>query len=311
MGNISVQQVRDVILDRLVNGVYPLWSKLPTSRELALELGAHRNTVAKAYQALAEMGLVTLRQGRGTYVTDVVDEDNRASLLEQVKTGAANLVQKARWLGASREELERILASEIDLCYAPNSLRAAFVECNTDDTEAAVEEIHLLTELWVSPLLLDTIIGGATGVANDYDVIFTSLTHVKEVSTLLEAVAADVKVIGVYTQPDEEALCAIAQIKPNAHVLVVGSNTDGARRFDSQIKTVASVSTTILVLPTDEEIIQHARECDVVICSRSRAAQVRALNLDISVIVLPFHISQPSASKIVEALTEPREVVAG
>jgi DNA-binding transcriptional regulator YhcF (GntR family) len=311
MGNTSVQQVRDLILDRLASGQYPLWSKLPTSRELAKELGAHRNTVAKAYQTLAEMGLVTLRQGRGTYVTDVLDENNRASLFEQIQTGAATLVQKARRLGASREELERILATEIDLCYATNSLRAAFVECNTDDTEAAVDEIHLLTGFWVKPLLLDTIVAETESVATEYDVLFTSLTHVKEVTTLLESADAYVTIIGVFTQPDEEALGQIAQIKPDSHVLVIGSNVVGARRFDSQIKTVASVRTTILIMPTDDEIRQCAAKSDVVICSRSRAGQVQALNLPLPVIVLPFHISQPSAGKIVEALTEPREVVAG
>ena len=306
MSNISVQQVRDLILDRLATGLYPLWCKLPTSRELAQELGAHRNTVAKAYQALAEMGLVTLRQGSGTFVTAVLDDNNRAPLLEQLQTGAASLVQKARWLGASRDELERILGAEIDLYYATNIRRAAFVECNTDDTEAAVDEIHLLTGFWVSPLLLDTIEADRQAVANEFDVLFTSLSHIKEVSTLLESCAPTVKIIGVFTQPDEDALGQIAQITPNANVLIVGSNAVCVRRFDSQIKSVASVCTTILVMPSDAEIMEVAAQCDVVICSRSRASQVQALKLGLPVIVLPFHISQPSASKIVEALTEPR-----
>ena len=68
MGQLSAHAVRDIVIDRLASGAHPIGSKLPTSRELAAEIGAHRNTVAKAYQELANLGLVSVRQGRGTYV---------------------------------------------------------------------------------------------------------------------------------------------------------------------------------------------------------------------------------------------------
>ena len=43
---------------------------LPTVRQLAAKLGVNFNTVARAYRALDAAGLITARQGRGTYVVD-------------------------------------------------------------------------------------------------------------------------------------------------------------------------------------------------------------------------------------------------
>lgn len=306
MKHVTVQQVCDLVIDRLVTGVYPLWSKLPTVRELAQEVGAHRNTVAKAYQSLASLGLITLKQGRGTYVTDVLGEPNRSSLVAQWRESASALVGKARRLGIPREEVEEVFAREIDAKYAPNPRRAAFVECNTDDTEAGVRETELLTGLRVDPLLIDTIRDDVDCYVKQYDVFLTSLSHVKELTALLAPHLSHTRIVSVYTHPAEDALAQVAQLKSGARVLVVVTNAYGGGRFEAQLKTVdASITITkMLVCPSDDEIIRHATECDAVVCSLSRARQVKALPLPVPVIVLTFHISQQSATKIAEALLD-------
>jgi DNA-binding transcriptional regulator YhcF (GntR family) len=312
MANISVQQVRDLIIDRLVSGLYPHSSKLPTARELAKEIGAHRNTVAKAYQALAEMGLVTLRQGRGTYVTGHVDESSHSTLQEQIRSAVSDLTNSARRLGIAREQLQRILMEELDEQYSAHSLRAGFVECNTDDTEAAVGEIEVLTGYHLEPLLLKALLDAPEPICQRYDVIFTSLYHIKEVSTIVHEAMPGLQVIGIYTQPDEMALAQVAQIPAGAKIGIVVSNDDGGRRFEAQIRTVAAVQVEArYVLPKDDEIRQLAEQVDYLVCSRSRAQQIQALALSTPVIVMPFHVSQQSVSRVVEILTEPAEVLAG
>ena len=56
MKRLSVQDVVDHVVDRLASGIYPPGGRLPTSRSLAAELGVHRNTIAKAYQSLVDLG---------------------------------------------------------------------------------------------------------------------------------------------------------------------------------------------------------------------------------------------------------------
>jgi DNA-binding transcriptional MocR family regulator len=63
------QQLFDQIVERVRTGTFPAGYRLPPTRTLALELGAHRNTVVRAYADLEAAGFVVSRVGRGTFVT--------------------------------------------------------------------------------------------------------------------------------------------------------------------------------------------------------------------------------------------------
>jgi GntR family transcriptional regulator/MocR family aminotransferase len=63
------QQLFDQIVERVRSGTYPAGYRLPPSRALAEELGAHRNTVVRTYADLEAAGFVTSRVGKGTFVT--------------------------------------------------------------------------------------------------------------------------------------------------------------------------------------------------------------------------------------------------
>ena len=139
-------------------------------------------------------------------------------------------------------------------------------------------------------------------MAASYDVVFTSLFHLLEVRECLATAKPRRRIIGIHTQPDERALAEIAQIAPEARVGVVVSNSDGARRFSAQIQTFSQAQAQVLVQPSDEEITALAGECDLIVTSRSRAAQIRRLNLAIPLIELAFHISWESANRVMDAL---------
>jgi len=62
------RQIEDGIRNLCVNGGLKPGTRLPPERDLACDLGIHRSTVARAYRALAEAGLVRSQVGRGTYV---------------------------------------------------------------------------------------------------------------------------------------------------------------------------------------------------------------------------------------------------
>jgi GntR family transcriptional regulator len=63
-----VQQVKDAL--RL--GLLDVGDQLPTVREVVGHLAINPNTVAKAYRDLEREGLVTARQGRGTFVANTL-----------------------------------------------------------------------------------------------------------------------------------------------------------------------------------------------------------------------------------------------
>jgi len=62
------RQLFDQIVERIRTGALPEGFRLPPSRTLARELGAHRNTVVHAYEDLEAAGFVASTVGRGTFV---------------------------------------------------------------------------------------------------------------------------------------------------------------------------------------------------------------------------------------------------
>lgn len=68
MSDTKFANIAAVVADRIAQGVYPAKAKLPPHRKLAQELDTTPTTVAKAYNVLAEQGLVESFVGRGSFV---------------------------------------------------------------------------------------------------------------------------------------------------------------------------------------------------------------------------------------------------
>lgn len=81
------KQLFDRIVEQIQSGAFPPAYRLPPTRDLALELKVHRNTVVRAYEELESAGFVSSTVGRGTFV---------AALDENVQRGAATALPTAR-----------------------------------------------------------------------------------------------------------------------------------------------------------------------------------------------------------------------
>jgi DNA-binding FadR family transcriptional regulator len=72
------RQVADQLRNLIVKEHFPSGSRLPTERELALQLGISRPTVREALIALEVDGLVDIRGGSGIYVTSQATSEPNA-----------------------------------------------------------------------------------------------------------------------------------------------------------------------------------------------------------------------------------------
>ena len=113
---IYVQLVQQ-ITHALEIGILRAGDQLPTVRQLASELTIAPNTIVKAYDELALLGLIERRQGVGTIVTA---HSNGA--LQQQQRGALNariaaLMRDAATLGISEQEVRAHLEEEIARFY--------------------------------------------------------------------------------------------------------------------------------------------------------------------------------------------------
>ncbi len=106
------EQLSTAIADRIRRGSLAPGSRLPTVRALAEDLGLAANTVAKAYRALEEAGLVQGRGRQGTFVAERLPErlsDRERRLAEAADAFARRGSQLGFGAGELRQALERAL----------------------------------------------------------------------------------------------------------------------------------------------------------------------------------------------------------
>ena len=96
-------QLRDQIAAAIGRGELKPGARLPTMREVAVSLAVDLNTVQRAYAALEEDGLLTMVQGRGSFVAETPTAPrNRES---EIQTLAAKVAAQARAQGITPDEL--------------------------------------------------------------------------------------------------------------------------------------------------------------------------------------------------------------
>jgi DNA-binding transcriptional regulator YhcF (GntR family) len=83
--------------------------RLPTVRQLAIDLGVHHNTVAEAYRQLAAEGWLELRRGRGATVIERASPSAAPSAPAEFARRLEELIAKAVAAGLPRERLAAAL----------------------------------------------------------------------------------------------------------------------------------------------------------------------------------------------------------
>src|SRR5262249_61264713 len=77
---------------------------VPSVRDLARELRVHPATVAKAYQRLADAGVLAVRRGEGTFVAAEPPAMARAERTRELRDGAVRYASLGVTLGSTADE---------------------------------------------------------------------------------------------------------------------------------------------------------------------------------------------------------------
>lgn len=103
------KQIANQYRDQILSGKLKPESYLPSIRELAQELKISVITTMKAYEILAEEGLVTAVQGKGYFVNPQNLELVREQHLRLIETELQNAINSAKVTGVTGEELKQML----------------------------------------------------------------------------------------------------------------------------------------------------------------------------------------------------------
>ena len=74
-------QIADQIRDRILQREWQAGERIPSIRELAIDLGVNPNTVTKSYQALMDREIIENQRGRGYFVS----ANATATILDEMK----------------------------------------------------------------------------------------------------------------------------------------------------------------------------------------------------------------------------------
>ena len=105
------EQVEEKLRHLILNGALEHGSRMPSVRQLAMELSINPNTIQRAYMQLEQEGLIYPVKGKGNFIADSeeVRKISKASYTEELKT----LIRKGNAMGMEEEELIYIIRE----CY--------------------------------------------------------------------------------------------------------------------------------------------------------------------------------------------------
>lgn len=96
-------QLEEQLTMRILSGLYPKGSWLPTVRELASEAGVNPNTMQRAFSALEGSGLVVTHRTAGRQVTE--DDETLRTVRNQIAAQVVqNYLRDMQTLGFSETE---------------------------------------------------------------------------------------------------------------------------------------------------------------------------------------------------------------
>jgi len=97
------EQINDRFRLLILKGILEKDEKIPSVRQLAMELSTNPNTVQKAYAELERAGYIYTVQGKGNFVSDISDLTDNERI--RLRDNIADILREARDIGLSCEEI--------------------------------------------------------------------------------------------------------------------------------------------------------------------------------------------------------------
>lgn len=108
------QQVVDGVKELVARGILAPGERMPTVRELAVELSLNPNTIAKAYQRLEQEGIIETMGSRGTFVAGRMKVIDMEAAEQQLAGLVEKVLVEAYHLGLNREDIKQLFEESLD-----------------------------------------------------------------------------------------------------------------------------------------------------------------------------------------------------
>ena len=106
-------QLRNQLIYLICAGAYQPGEKLPTIREMSVDLGINYNTVGKVYQGLERDGYIVLRQGKGTFIPDVIPSGADDDPIGGAVYLADDFIRQCKELGMQPKQIVELVERQL------------------------------------------------------------------------------------------------------------------------------------------------------------------------------------------------------
>jgi GntR family transcriptional regulator len=212
---------------------------LPSARLLADNLRVNRNTVARAYAELADLGLVEGRGRAGTVVVGAGEGARDAVDREAARDLLRDAVRRCLELGLSASEVGA-LAADLAERAGDDRLAVCFVECNEDRATYFAAELEDRVGIAVRPLVL----GELDATSLQADLVITTFFHLAEVRSLARRTTSEV--VAIVFAPHVSTLVQIAAVPKERRVGVWYSTDDQATTIRDSLADTGIHNVTVL-----------------------------------------------------------------
>ncbi len=103
------RQIVNHVIYGVANGMLKPGEKLPTVRQLAVDLQVNLNTISKAYSELEIRGIINTQQGTGTFVSESGAELDPAEKAKGIEMLCGRFLDEVAAMGVSTDEALSVL----------------------------------------------------------------------------------------------------------------------------------------------------------------------------------------------------------
>lgn len=301
-------QIKGFILGKIKSGEYMPGSKIPTERELSIELGVSRNTVSAAYKELLLEGVLEAQQGRGTFVKTPADDvtaeavgGRRERLVKIIDDAMAKVME----LGFTLDQFAAIASIRAkEKTQAVKELRVAVVECTPEYIQRFISQIGQNANVYFESIVLSDLITGQVPVEllNACDVVVTTLEHQAIVTNLMGNTN---KVIAVAAVPNLEAVIKIARLPAGTKVAIAAGSKEFKEKIENLLEkaTIKHLDLTLIQSDDRKEILPLLSAYPVVIVSEEREVLINQMISDRQeVITFYYEIDHGSLNQVMMKL---------
>ena len=305
-------EVERILLRRIAEGRYQAGDRLPSCASLGREIGANKNTVSKAYQALSRRGYLSATPGRGTFVTGHPLIDSTEHFVDGIAALLTVVVENAWAAGIGVEELERVLGEEIRRRYDRPRQRIAFVECNVREAAKFSRQLSEVLGIHVEPLLLDDFLTDTCQATDEFDLIAVALSHLADVEERLRSTGVRrAAIVPLLTLPDSDALAEVARLAPETRLGVLAETSEARDTLAGFVQAFNPGVRFASALANDgEELATVVRSADVLLVTEAVHQHLASHVEGKPLIEAPFVLDNGAVGMLRQHIAQPQREAA-